>query len=343
GISSQAHSGIWRSTDGGADWTLIPPSSYNPALPVQFDFGTNVAFDPNDLSGNTAYAALGIPFCASNTCGAAGDEELDNGVYKSTDSGLTWTRLAGLDTAASSNSGNYGRITIAVGPSAAPSDPTTTELIVSIADITGSSSSLLGCPNSSNGSPNCASGVFKSNDGGKTFAALSTPAFCNNQCFYDMAVGINPANSNVIFLGGGPAAEGSNSVGALSAQCGQIPANQGISAVIRSTDGGQTWADASCDNASGAFVHVDTHAFAFARSGTFYLGNDGGVWNSTDVANANTQATSQHWTNLNNTLSLTQFYPGNSINPSNPQIGFAGAQDNGMQMFTGQLNWTDTA
>ncbi|MGB7022709.1 MAG: IPT/TIG domain-containing protein, partial [Candidatus Acidiferrales bacterium] len=39
----------------------------------------------------------------------------------------------------------------------------------------------------------------------------------------------------------------------------------------------------------------------------------------------------------------TQFYPGNSIHPSNPEIGFGGTQDNGMQMFAGQLNWTDTA
>ncbi|MGH9864987.1 MAG: WD40/YVTN/BNR-like repeat-containing protein, partial [Candidatus Acidiferrales bacterium] len=195
--------------------------------------------------------------------------------------------------------------------------------------------------------PNCASGVFKSNDGGKTFAALGTPAFCNNQCFYDMAVGINPAaNSKVIFLGGGPAAEGSNSVGALSAPCGNIPANQGISAVIESTDGGQTWKDVSCDNPRGTFIHVDTHAFAFGPSNKFYIGNDGGVWSSTDVTS---NPGGQSWADLNNSLSLTQFYPGNSIHPSNPQIGFAGAQDNGMQEFNPQLNpsapltWTDTA
>ncbi|MHB8486960.1 MAG: WD40/YVTN/BNR-like repeat-containing protein [Candidatus Acidiferrales bacterium] len=325
GISSQAHSGIWRSTDGGANWTLTPPTSYTPALPAQFDFATGVAFDPNDPLGKTAYAALGIPFCASSTCGAAGDEELDNGVYKSTDAGLTWTRLAGLDTAAgTTNSGNYGRITIAVGPSS-NGLPTGTELIVSIATIAGSSSDLLG--------------VFKSTDGGQTFTTVTAPAFCNHQCFYDMAVGISPANANVIFLGGGPSAEGSS----LSQPCGQIPANQGISAVIESTDGGQSWSDVSCDNSSGTFIHVDTHAFAFGPSNKFFIGNDGGVWSSTNVI---TSPGGQNWTNLNNTLSLTQFYPGNSIHPSNPQIGFAGAQDNGMQMFDGQilgLQWSDTA
>ena len=326
GISTQAHSGIWRSTDGGADWTLTPATSYSPALPAQFDFGTGVAFDPNDPLGKTAYAALGIPFCASNTCGAAGDEELDNGVYKSIDAGLTWTRMASLDTAAgTTNSGNYGRITIAVGPSS-NGLPSGTELVVSIASIAGSSNDLLG--------------VFKSMDGGQTFTTMTTPAFCNQQCFYDMAVGISPANANVIFLGGGPAADGSNSNGSITPPCGNIPADQGISAVIESTDGGQTWSDASCDNSSGTFIHVDTHAFAFGPGNKFFIGNDGGVWSSTNVI---TSPGGQNWTNLNSTLNLTQFYPGNSIHPSNPEIGFGGTQDNGMQMFNGQLQWSDTA
>lgn len=330
GISSQAHSGIWRSTDGGNTWGAAPifPDSNSPAA---FDFGTGVAFDPNDTLGKTAYAALGIPFCASNTCGAAGDEELDNGVYVSSDSGLTWKRLQGLDSAvqtAGLSTSNYGRISIAVGPSS-NGLPSGTELVVSIASIAGSSSDLLG--------------VFKSTDGGQTFAALTTPPFCDHQCFYDMAVEISPANANVIFLGGGPSAEGSG----LSQPCGQIPANQGISAVIESADGGTTWADVSCDNATGTFIHVDTHAFAFdpklnsSTGGTFFIGNDGGVWGSINVTNS--PLGSQGWIDLNGPLSLTQFYPGNSIHPSNPQIGFGGTQDNGMQMFNGQLQWSDTA
>ncbi len=333
GVSSNVHSGIWRSTDGGQTWGTAPVFP-NSSSPVPFDFGTGVAFDPNDATGKTAYAALGIPFCASNTCGAAGDEELDNGVYTSTDSGATWSRLGGLDTAvqaAGLSTSNYGRITIAVGPSSTPGNPSTTELIVSIANISGNlgnSADLLG--------------VFKSTNGGQTFTSLSGPAaFCNNQCFYDMAAAISPTNANVIFLGGGPAAIGRDSSGnSLSQPCGNIPANQGISAVIESTDGGTTWADVSCDNSSGTFIHVDTHAFAFDPNGSFYIGNDGGVWSSTNVTTA---PGGQNWSDLNNSLSLTQFYPGNSIDPSNPEIGFAGAQDNGMQMFNGQLGWTDTA
>lgn len=324
GISNTANSGIWRSTDGGADWARVIPTNNVTNFPAPNDYGTGVAFDPTDATGNTVYAALGIPFCASNVCGQSGDEELDNGVYKSSDSGMTWSRLSSLDNAAANvgiSSANYGRITIATGPAASSGKPG--ELIVTMADITTSSSNLLG--------------VFESTDGGNTFNALgNTPAFCNAQCFYDMAAIINPTNPQEIVLGGGPSAIG----GADPQNCGNFPGGSGISAAILSTDGGNTWNDISCDNSSGTFIHVDTHAFAFSPNGNFYIGNDGGVWASPNVITGPPGA--QTWINLNSSLDLTQFYPGNSIHPSNPEVGFAGAQDNGTQIFTGDLNWADT-
>lgn len=328
GVGSPINSGIWRSTDSGADWTRVIPTSNTSNFPGANDYGTGVAFDPTDATGKTVYAALGIPFCASNPCDQAGDEELDNGVYKSTDSGVTWMRLTALDTAAGNagfSAGDYGRITIATGPAVTAGKPG--ELIVSVADINTDSSNLLA--------------VFLSKDGGITFTALPTPAFCDSQCFYDMAAIISPANPQLIVLGGGPSAEGAG----VSSPCGNFPANEGISAVIVSTNDGQNWTDVSCDNATGTFIHVDTHAFAFdpnlnsTTGGTFFVGNDGGVWGSTNVTSS---PGSQSWLDLNSTLNLTQFYPGNSIHPSNPEVGFAGAQDNGTQMFSGELNWADT-
>ncbi len=46
------------------------------------------------------------------------------------------------------------------------------------------------------------------------------------------------------------------------------------------------------------------------------------------------------WTELNDTLAITQFYPGLSINPTNANIAFAGAQDNGTQRYGGIINWS---
>ncbi|MFZ0413476.1 MAG: IPT/TIG domain-containing protein [Candidatus Acidiferrales bacterium] len=346
GVSTQSHSGIWRSTDGGMDWTLDQPSSYSGDNGA-FDNATSVAFDPNDSTGNTAFAALGVPFC-TGTNGACDSTTAqgNNGLYESTNNGQSWTRVPGLDTAATGaglSSANYGRITIALGPSPTPNDPTHTEIVVAIADITTSSFNLLG--------------VFKSVNGGSTFTAITTgsaPVFCNAQCFYDMTVGIDPTNANKILLGGGPAALGRDASGnTINAQCGSFSAGVGgVSDVIISVDDGQSWNDATCDNSTGNFIHVDTHAFAFDPNGTVYVGNDGGVWSSPSGSGSVLSGTGQQtWNDLNGPLNLTQFYPGNSISPSNPEIAFAGSQDNGTQQFNpannGNLsnpqNWIDTA
>jgi hypothetical protein len=68
------------------------------------------------------------------------------------------------------------------------------------------------------------------------------------------------------------------------------------------------------------------------------MGNDGGVWSTTDVTNP-----SLNWTNLNASLGTIQFYPALSINPSNIAIGYGGAQDNGTHKYTGVPTWSEVA
>ena len=319
GVSATAHSGVYQSADGGHSWTMVLPSSTtSPACAAGFDFGTSVAFDPGDVSGNTEYAALGVPFPTGNGLEAC------NGLYKSTNRGANWTRVAALDSAvtgAGLSTANYGRMTIALANTTSSTANTT--IVVAVADITGFSSDLLG---SSTGNAR----IFISTNGGTSFAAVSTNSsgtgFCDHQCFYDIAVGIDPANPNFIFLGGGP-----NTSGPLNSL-------SGVSSVIFSGNGGSNFTDISLDNSSQFPIHVDTHAFAFAHpsgSTIVYVGNDGGVWSS---ANVESTPGTQSWTDLNNNLSLTQFYPGNSIHPSNPQVGFGGTQDNGTQKFDPAFN-----
>ncbi|HEV2299038.1 MAG TPA: hypothetical protein VGR72_11025 [Candidatus Acidoferrales bacterium] len=313
GVSTAIHSGVYQSTNGGSSWTMVLPSSTtSPQCAAGFDYGTGVAFDPGDLTGQTAYAALGVPFSTSNGLEAC------NGLYRSADGGTTWSRVTNLDSAvtgAGLSTANYGRMTIALAPGN-PSNTNNTTIVVAIADITNSSDVLLGTFISTNGGGPSSS--FR------LLTAGNSNAFCNKQCFYDISVGIDPANPGDIFLGGGPDADGSGS---------------GVSSVIFSNNGGATFGDVSVDNTSRLPVHVDTHAFAFAHpsgGGTIvYVGNDGGVWSSSNVES---NPGGQSWTDLNTTLSLTQFYPGNSIHPSNPQIGFAGAQDNGTQKFDPTFN-----
>ena len=78
-------------------------------------------------------------------------------------------------------------------------------------------------------------------------------------------------------------------------------------------------------------MHVDEHVLAFTLDGSkLYIGNDGGMYSTTDISSS-----SVDWTELNDTLAITQFYPGLSVHPSNPNLALAGTQDNGVQLYTG--------
>jgi photosystem II stability/assembly factor-like uncharacterized protein len=75
-LAGSATGGIWRTTDGGTTWT--ERSGDFPALPISSFAG--------DASGNVIYAGTGE--FLSSIYSAIG-----NGIFKSTDKGLTWTQL----------------------------------------------------------------------------------------------------------------------------------------------------------------------------------------------------------------------------------------------------------
>src|SRR5260370_395240 len=130
-----------------------------------------------------------------------------------------------------------------------------------------------------------------------------------------MPLAVSPASANDVYFGGG--------------------ASKGT--LIRSLDGGATWTEISRNNVSGATdsIHVDMHAIAFSGNGsTMYVGNDGGVWTSTHPTLAGTPPAG-FWTNLNQNLDITQFYPGVSIHPSNTGFSMGGTQDNDVQIYQG--------
>ena len=323
-------SGVWRSTDGGADWTRVQPDGGG-ATGAPFNPATDVRFDSSDATGNTVFAALGDPngdadagaACAAGPC---------NGVYISHDAGVTWNRVTGLDSA--STPSLYGSISLGLAAGSAPSAST---LYVAIADASTKSDNLLGVLKGTG---------IQLNGSGPAFTAIypnasNLPDFCAPQCFYDMRIVAAPGTAGAIIFAGGSAQP-------------QLATNAfGTSSIYRSLDGGSTWGDVSADGSgNGTSAHVDVHALKFAvESGShvlaMFVGNDGGVWASQDVFNANVAPGNQHWADLNTdtgnpntSLNLTQFYPGVSIHPTTDKTIFGGTQGNDIQQYSGTLDWS---
>src|SRR5205823_4083015 len=139
--------GIYRSTDGGATWTLSLGASSPaagggctgaPSL-IPWVPGSDIAVS-NSGGTTTVYAALGTPF------GCTAD-----GIYKSTDNGQTWTRLT-------ASNPSIGRIALAT----APSNPSIIYAAVEVADPGQLDDGTL-------------QGVYQSTDGGTTWPALALP------------------------------------------------------------------------------------------------------------------------------------------------------------------------
>jgi IPT/TIG domain len=326
------HSGVWRSLDSGTTWTRTQPGAAS-GNSAPFNPATDVLFDPSDATGKTAYAALGAPRGDSDPNVSCSTEPC-NGLYVTSDAGATWHRVTALDSA--TNPSSYGRISLALSAGATPSSSV---VWASIADATTGSDNLLSVLYGTGIASNSSSGIFTA-----VYPNNSPlPDFCAPLCFYSMKLAAMPQSAGgAVFAGG-------------SAQPQLAPNAFGTSSVYRSLDGGNSWSDMSADgsgNGTSAHTHVHTFSFANAANGSavaLYVGNDGGVWASTDVFKSATASGSQHWADLNTnsgnantSLNITQFYPGMSVHPSSDQILYGGTQGNDAEQYIGSLPWADT-
>ena len=273
--------GVYRSTDGGVTWTptLTVEGSGGSTLPA-----TQVLFDPTN--GHFAYAVLGGP------------DDPANGIYKTTDAGVTWNPIGTTGPRALPTS-NVGRIVLAIAPSL-------------------SSTMYAGVSDSTTGA---LTGFYQSVDTGGDWTLLAgAPDYCGGECPVTNVIAVSPINPNWVFVGGN------------TEVIGGIASNTAV--IWRSLDGGATW-DIISDGFNGA-LHVFQKAFAFSSDGAkLYAGNDGGVWSTTQAVLTSSPA----WTDLNASLAITQFNPGLSIDPGNVNNAFGGTRDNGIQQYTGGLTW----
>ncbi|MER6673254.1 cellulose binding domain-containing protein [Streptomyces sp. NPDC000983] len=96
-LGAPSGKGLWRSTDSGASWSQV----------TNFPNVGNYAQDPSDTSGYASDNQGIVWVTFDESTGSAGSAtrtvyvgvaDKDNAVYRSTDAGATWTRLAGQPT-----------------------------------------------------------------------------------------------------------------------------------------------------------------------------------------------------------------------------------------------------
>ncbi|MEL6942432.1 MAG: glycosyl hydrolase, partial [Bacteroidota bacterium] len=143
-------------------------------------------------------------------------------------------------------------------------------------------------------------GVYRTEDGGNNWVERSTSGITSVPFMWWFGnLFIDPTNENTVYYLGFNA--------------------------HKSTDGGQSWQRAF----SG--VHVDQHALCFSANNSDFvlLGNDGGLYKSTNGGRNNIKI---------NNLPITQFYTC-EIDASQPQRLYGGTQDNStMRTMTGALD-----
>lgn len=282
--------GLYKTTDGGKTWTKSKYIDANTGF-------TDIVMDPG--SPDTLYAAS---YQRRRTPWGFNGGGPNSGIWKTTNGGRTWTKLAG--NGLPDGGGILGRIGLAVarsnprilyaqievGPSAGTGGNVTAEgkpAPPSAGGFGGFGGGQQPRPGQAPPPPDPKkSGVWRSDDGGRTWRVVSNN---NNRPMYYSQIRVDPTNPEIVYTMGAP--------------------------FHKSTDGGKTFRVVQ------GIAHSDHHALWIDPKNPRHLmlGNDGGLDVSYDQA--------ETWEFVN-TIAVGQFYA-ISADMQKPYYVCGGLQDNG--------------
>lgn len=339
--------GIWRTTNGGTNWTLMDGGGDIAGLNVS---GVAPRGATLVLSANAADAVAdrGV-WRSTNTGGAwtqisgapgtglpvgpsydlAGDPSNDarlftnagtSGIYRSDDTGGTWTKVS--DAAVDAALAGATNVKIAVG----------TSNNVYVAIVTGGR----------------LSGLFRSPDGGASWTALDIPTTTESgvivgihpggQGATNLSIAADPTNADVVYVGGdrqpdiGASPWFPNSIGAndysgrLFRVDASLPAGTQAAPITHTNTGG------------GSAPHADSRDMAFDANGALLETDDGGIYRRTAPL-----TNTGDWFSVIGDIQVTEFHDIAWDHVSKVAIG--GAQDTGTpeQIHSGNVRWRSVA
>lgn len=334
--------GIWKSINNGTSWSPLTdelPQIGVSGIAVDYSNSNTIYIATGDKDAGDTYSVGvyksvdgGVTWSATGTMGAsnpsrAGDIVIhptnnqilwcatNNGIYKTTNAGTSWTQV---------QAGNFSQGSIRLKPN----DPTivyaTTKstfyrstdsgssfTIVSsglpatsgrlILDVTPANANYVYVLSATTG--NAFQGIYRSVDGGVTFASRNTTTniFESTQAWYDLALAVSSTNADEIYTG-----------------CLNI---------WKSTNGGTSliklnnWSSPT----SASYTHADIHYLGFHGSKLF-AGTDGGIYVS---SNGGT-----NFTDLTAGAQISQFYK-IAVAKQTASNMVGGLQDNGGHAYSG--------
>jgi hypothetical protein len=329
--------GLYKSTDGGQNWTFIHNGSANAAECAN---ATPSAVFSNSTPCSTRGVRIAVLDPSNPDVVYA--SSYARGVWRSPDAGTTWTQIkASLNATISSTLPWVAVTTLANG---------NTRMYISEGHVndSGQYSRVFRSDSVRTGTPTWQD-LTSSDPADPRWATFN---FCGSQCWYDNFVTTPPGYPDLVYVGGSYAYR-------------ENYANH--RAVVLSTDAGATWTDMTADSTDPVHpnaLHPDQH-YLLTNPGNpyqFFEANDGGVvrssgqfadvssWcDSRNLIDARDERCQQmlsrvptKLTSLNLGLTTLQFQSV-SVNPFNANDLQGGTQDNGTWQNNGStVKWVNT-